>query len=111
MNITYESHKPISVLIAPQGEEYNIIAKFRLNCGLIVSHVFPIQVKTKDITHKLEDIFQCPCMFEVRRCEQGIMASAVYFEKDQTRQYVRGASPLEIMHSGFRIGVPPNSND
>lgn len=111
MNITYESHRPFSVLITPQGEECSIITKFRLNCGLIVSHTFPIQVKTKDITHRLEDIFQHPCMFEIRRCKQGIMASAVYFEEDQTRQYIRGESPFEIMQSGFIIGVSPNGDD
>lgn len=111
MNITYESHKPFSVLITPKDDIYNMSAKFRLNCGLVVSQNISFQGDTKDLSQHLEHMFQCPCIFEVRRCEQGVMASAVYFEKDQTRQYARGASPLEIMHSGFRIGVSPNGND
>lgn len=113
MNITYESHRPFSVQITPQGEKYNIVAKFKLNCGLVISHSIPLIVNTKDkdIAQLLKDMFQCPCMFEIRRCKQGIMASAVYFEEDQTRQYMRGESPFEIMQSGFIIGVSPNGDD
>lgn len=111
MNITYESHKPFSVLITPKDDIYNMSAKFRLNCGLVVSQNIPFQGNTEDLSHHLKSLFQYSCIFEIRRCEQGVMASAVYFEKDQTRQYMRSESPIEIMQSGFKIGVPPNYND
>lgn len=111
MNITYESHKPISVQITPKGDIYNMSAKFRLNCGLVVGQNITFQGNTENLSHHLESLFQYPCIFEVRRCEQGVMASVVYFEEDQTRRYMRGTSPLEIMQSGFRIGVSPNGDD
>lgn len=105
MNITYESHRPFAVQITPQDEKYIVVTKFKLNCGLVVNHSIPLTVDTKDedIAQLLKKMFQCPCYFEVRRCGQGIIASAIYFEEDQTRQYVRGTSPIEIMREGFRI--------
>lgn len=111
MNITYESHKPFSVLITPKDDIYNMSAKFRLNCGLVVSQNITFQGDTEDLSHHLKSLFQYSCIFEVRRCEQGVIASAVYFEKDQTRQYMRGTSPREIVTAGLKIGIAPNDND
>lgn len=114
MNITYEIHKPIAIQIIPFDKGYRIAAKFKLNCGLIVTQE-TTTLKSKEkipLDSKIiEETLKSSCFFEVRHCNSGVMASAVYIDENQTRQYARGASPLEIMHSGFRIGVSPNGDD
>ena len=109
MNITYESHKPIAIEVILFNDRYRIVTKFKLNCGLIVTQG-TATVDSLD-PNFIVKLLNSECFFEVRRCNSGVMASAIYIDEDQTRQYVRGASPLEIMHSGFGIAVPPNGDD
>lgn len=114
MNITYESHYPIAIEVIPFNDRYKVVAKFKLNCGLIVTQEAPTLNPKEECPFNLgtiEKILKTNCFFEVRRCNSGVMASAIYIDEDQTCQYIRGASPLEIMHSGFGIGVSPNGDD
>lgn len=114
MNITYESHKPIAIEVIPFNDKYRLIAKFKLNCGLIITQKAPTLNPEEECPFNLraiEKILKTDCLFEVRRCNSGVMASAIYIDEDQTRQYIRGAAPFEIMHSGFRIAIPPNGDD
>ena len=101
MQITYESHKPVAIETILLDNGFKLTAKFKLNCGLIVTQ----EATTVDSLDPnfIEKLLKSEYFFEVRRCNSGVMASAIYIDKDQTCQYVRGASPLEIMHSGFKI--------
>lgn len=109
MQITYESHKPATIEIIPFNDGFKVTAKFKLNCGLIVTQG-TAKVDSLD-PNFIVKLLNSECFFEVRRCNSGVMASAIYIDEDGTRQYVRGASPLEIMHLGFKIGTSPNGND
>lgn len=109
MNITYESHKPVTIEIIPFDNKFKVTAKFKLNCGLIVTQG-ATTVDSLD-PNFIEKLLKTSCLFEVRRCNSGVMASAIYIDNDQTRQYMRGASPLEITHSGFGIWSSPNGDD
>lgn len=101
MQITYESHKPVAIQIIPLDNRYKVTAKFKLNCGLIVTQ----GVTTLDSfdPNFIETLLKTECLFEVRSCNSGVMASAIYIDEDKTRQYIRGASPIEIMRLGFKI--------
>ena len=109
MQITYESHKPVTIQIIPLDNGCKVTAKFKLNCGLIITQ----GATTLDSfdPNFIEKLLKTDCLFEVRRCGSGVMASAIYIDEDQTRQYMRGAAPFEIMYSGFRVGFSPNGDD